>query len=186
MAATNLNAREERFVSAYLKHGNGTRAATEAGYSVKTARAQASRLLTRVNIQAALNAARDRVVEETHINGAWLLNRLADLAEVKLTEIFTESGDLREVEDMSDAAQRLIAGIEVTVERDRDGDEIGTTKKIKLESRLKVLELIGRHIDVSAFTKDSQLAVDADALVKRIMEGRKRAGIEDDEEETVH
>lgn len=53
-----LNEHERRFVDAFMgvEAGNGTRAAIRAGYSVRSARTTASRLLTRANIQAALAA----------------------------------------------------------------------------------------------------------------------------------
>ena len=47
--------RHERFCREYIKDGNGARAAREAGYSPHTAAAQASRLLTHVNIQRRLD-----------------------------------------------------------------------------------------------------------------------------------
>ena len=52
-----LNPRQQAFVLGYLEHGNGTRAAMGAGYSEKTARAQASRLLTNAYIKAAIDKA---------------------------------------------------------------------------------------------------------------------------------
>jgi len=51
---TPLRARERRFVEEYLVDLKGEAAAIRAGYSPKTARGQASRLLTKVNISAAL------------------------------------------------------------------------------------------------------------------------------------
>ena len=40
-----INARQKRFIDAYLETGNGSKAAVAAGYSENTARKQASRLL---------------------------------------------------------------------------------------------------------------------------------------------
>lgn len=50
-----LNERQRRFVLEYSKSGNGTRAAAFAGYSPKTARQIASRLLRNVKVQTALS-----------------------------------------------------------------------------------------------------------------------------------
>jgi len=63
-----LNDHERRFVSAFIgiAAGNGTKAAIHAGYSVRSARSTASRLLTRANIRAAL-AARIRQQEAKDI-----------------------------------------------------------------------------------------------------------------------
>jgi phage terminase small subunit len=51
-----LNAREQKFVSQYLIHGNGARAARVARYSPKTARVIASQNLTKLNIRTAVEA----------------------------------------------------------------------------------------------------------------------------------
>lgn len=45
---------QQRFVEEYLVDQNATQAAIRAGYSAKTAKEQASRLLTKVNVSAAL------------------------------------------------------------------------------------------------------------------------------------
>ena len=47
-----LNARQSLFVNEYLVDMNATNAAVRAGYSPKTAKSQASRLLTIVNVKA--------------------------------------------------------------------------------------------------------------------------------------
>ena len=49
-----LEKRHQKFVLNYLKYYNGTKAAREAGFSAKTATEQASRLLTKVKVQKAL------------------------------------------------------------------------------------------------------------------------------------
>jgi phage terminase small subunit len=61
-----LSERERRFVEAYMGPcaGNATKAAESAGYSPKTARQIASRLLTKANIRAAVNEARADLTTE--------------------------------------------------------------------------------------------------------------------------
>ena len=51
-----LKERRRRFVEAYMTHGNATQAAIEAGYSRATAKQQGSRLLTFVDVRAAIKA----------------------------------------------------------------------------------------------------------------------------------
>jgi len=54
-----LTSRQRLFVDHYLVHLNATQAAISAGYSAKTARSQGQRLLTKVDITAAVKAAMD-------------------------------------------------------------------------------------------------------------------------------
>ena len=50
-----LSARRSKFVDEYLLDHNGSRAAREAGYAVSGARVTAHRLLTNVNVKAAID-----------------------------------------------------------------------------------------------------------------------------------
>lgn len=86
----NLKPQQERFVIEYLKTPeNATDAAIRAGYSSKTATAQASRLLTNVNVKKAIEAeqdkTRERVKEEVGLTVGMviqgLLNEARDLSE---------------------------------------------------------------------------------------------------------
>ena len=77
----NLKPQQERFVVEYLKTPeNATDAAIRAGYSPKTATAQASRLLTNVNVRKAIdeaqNETRERVKEEVGLTVDMVVNGL--------------------------------------------------------------------------------------------------------------
>lgn len=56
MALANLKGKHREFVVEYLRDLHGQNAAIRAGYSKETARSQASRMLTNVNIRAAVDA----------------------------------------------------------------------------------------------------------------------------------
>lgn len=71
-----LSAKQRIFVEEYLSCWNASEAARRAGYSEKTARSQASRMLTNVNIQAAIQA---RIAERT-MSADEVLIRLAQHA----------------------------------------------------------------------------------------------------------
>ena len=62
---TNLTTRQRAFVQEYSIDGNATQAAIRAGYSEKTARFQASRLLTNVNIAAEVMSYQSAQAERT-------------------------------------------------------------------------------------------------------------------------
>ena len=85
-----LKPQQEKFIIEYLKTPeNATDAAIRAGYSSKTATAQASRLLTNVNVRKAIdeaqNETRERVKEEVGLTVEMvvqgLLNEAKDLSE---------------------------------------------------------------------------------------------------------
>ena len=64
----NLTPKQQRFVDEYLIDLNGTQAAIRAGYSPDTAQEQASRLLSIVMVQRAVEAARKAQQERTHVS----------------------------------------------------------------------------------------------------------------------
>lgn len=71
-----LNDKQQRFCEEYVKDLNATQAAIRAGYSEKTAKEQASRLLTNVNIEAEVNRLQRKVSKKVELDAAWVLRRL--------------------------------------------------------------------------------------------------------------
>lgn len=116
--------------------------------------------------------------KNTRIDAQWLLNRLAAEAQADVNEIYDEFGAVRPISEWPLIfRQGLIAGIEVEEEYDevddpdqepRDFDDprpvkkirkaVGRVVKFKLDSRVKRLELIGRHIGVQAFREQIGLS----------------------------
>ncbi len=64
MAKGELNIRQERFAILYARSGNATSAAIEAGYSAKTAAAEAARLLRNVNICSRVDIEKAKITDE--------------------------------------------------------------------------------------------------------------------------
>jgi phage terminase small subunit len=71
-----LNEKQRRFCEEYVKDNNGAKAAVRAGYSQKTARVQASQLLTILNIKAYIEELKAELLEECHIEAHVVLNLL--------------------------------------------------------------------------------------------------------------
>lgn len=67
---------QEKFIEEFIKCRKGAEAARRAGYSVNTARSQASRLLTNVDISAEIS----RRTSENAMEADEVLSRLADQA----------------------------------------------------------------------------------------------------------
>lgn len=151
-----LTAKQQRFVAEYLIDLNQTQAAIRAGYSDKTAAEQASRLLTNVKVADAIQAAMKARSERTQIDADWVLKRLARDATADLADLYTEHGTLKPVHEWPIAWRTgLVAGIETVQERDGEDAEgkpvYSTVRKVKLLDRTKLVELIGKHVEVGAF-----------------------------------
>tara|TARA_Y100001972_G_scaffold108343_1_gene138281 strand:- start:252 stop:695 length:444 start_codon:yes stop_codon:yes gene_type:complete len=70
----NLNWRQSKFVAEFVEHGNATQAAQTAGYSHP--KQQGSRLLTHVDVQAAIEAHKRQLMARAVDKHDWLMDRL--------------------------------------------------------------------------------------------------------------
>jgi len=74
-----ITPKQERFVEQYLIDLNATQAAIRAGYSRKTAKQQASRLLTNVDLAAAIAAGKERLAAKAELTAKRVLESSAEL-----------------------------------------------------------------------------------------------------------
>jgi phage terminase small subunit len=120
-----------------------------AGYSPRSAEVTAARLLKRPEVHAKIMELRDRREERVVITAAWLLERLASLAEVDIAGLLNADGSAKSLSELPADLKRLIAGVEIT-EVNAGKKKFGYTKKFRLADRIRILELIGKHVDVGA------------------------------------
>ena len=80
MTATNggLNPRQQRFCECFVAFGNATQAAKEAGYSDRTAYAQASRLLRNVKVDTRIRELQAAAAKRSEITADRVLEMLMD------------------------------------------------------------------------------------------------------------
>ncbi len=175
-----MTPKAERFVQEYLIDLNATQAAIRAGYSARTANEQASRLLTNVSVRSAVEAAKKARAEKTGIDAEWVLRRLHDDATADLADLYDESGNLKAIHDWPKVWRTgLVAGIETAQERDgsdAEGNPVyATVRKVKLSDRVRMVELIGKHVDVAAFKE--QIAMSGDlSFGERLKRAEERVG----------
>ena len=95
MAQRKLNPKQQRFVDEYLIDLNATQAAIRAGYSPKTATAIASENLSKPSISAAIACAMAERSKRTGITQDRILEELAKVAFIKLTDIVDDTGKIK-------------------------------------------------------------------------------------------
>jgi phage terminase small subunit len=81
-----LSARQQRFVKHYVRLGNASQAAREAGYAETGARVTASRLLTNPNVQAAVSAERLRYEQDLRITREQVIAELRSAIDIARTQ----------------------------------------------------------------------------------------------------
>ena len=95
-----LTPRQAAFVREYLLDGNGTQAAIRAGYSKNTANEQASRLLTKNNIQEKVAAGRAKIAEQVESSAERIRRRLWEEAD-DFTEMASHSARIKALETLA-------------------------------------------------------------------------------------
>lgn len=152
-----LTPRQARFVEEYLIDLNATQAAIRAGYSEKTAEAQASRLLTKVKVASAVALAQARRSERTEITQDSVLRELALLGFADMgsyVEINPDGSARLDWSSLPPGGTKVIHEITQDVALERDGyDEDGKPQftnvrktKFKLYDKRAALVDIGKHL----------------------------------------
>lgn len=145
-----LTPKQARFVEEYLVDLNGTQAAIRAGYSVRTANEQGSRLLANVSVAQAVGQAQaersarlrltqDRVLEELASLGFAKLGDYAEWGLDRFALIESSTVDTRAVQEVKVKETVLSSG--------EDGETILKREYgVKLHDKVSTLKLLGQHI----------------------------------------
>lgn len=136
-----LSAKQQRFVDEYCVDFNGTQAAIRAGYSVKTANAQAARLLANVNIKKALDEKRLEIAESSKLKTSDVIDELRKIAFSDITQVMSFSASKAKIKSsrkLSEDAKKIVASVSQT--------QAGLT--VKLHDKVKALELLGRYLNI--------------------------------------
>ena len=138
---TKLTPKQQRFVDEYLVDLNATQAAIRAGYSPKTATAIASENLAKPSISAAIACAMAERSKRTGITQDRILEELAKVAFIKLTDIVDDTGKIK-----AGATDEDRACIESIKYKRTDTDTgYSEEREVKASSKLKAIELLMRH-----------------------------------------
>jgi phage terminase small subunit len=138
-----LTEKQKQFVEEYLIDLNATQAAIRAGYSPNTAEQAASRLLSFVKVQNAIAVEMADRSKRTGVNQDRVIQELAKIAFANITNIADENAALKTDADEADLA--AVESVKVKTIPTKSGDA-GVEREIKLASKLKALELLGKHL----------------------------------------
>lgn len=178
-----MTPKQEAFVREYLADpGLNASAAYMRAYpkaKPASARVEASRLLANPNIAEAVAKLMAERCKRTEIDADWVLRRLHSEAIADLADLYDANGNLRPISDWPEVWRTgLVAGIETTQERDgadEDGKpQYATVRKVKLTDRARLVEMIGKHVNVGAFKDRLELSGEV-SIAERIKRAEGRA-----------
>lgn len=162
--------RRAKFVAAYLRTLNAAQAAIEAGYSAKTARTIASRLLARIDVSEAIAKSKVTALAKSGITQQRVLDELYELAcsDIRNYRV-DDQGNLAPAEGKSDSVMAAVASIKRKVRINEDGSKEFEVE-VKLWDKPGSLKLAGRHVGL--FPAKDQAAIEsaAEIYVNKLIE----------------
>lgn len=152
-----LNSKQQRFVAEYLVDLNATQAAIRTGYSAKTAGAQGSRLLTHVEIAAAVQAATSKQLGTAELSAVRVLEEYRRLAFSDVRNLFDAEGNLVPIHALSAEVASALASVEVVKKNVAAGDgKVDTIHKVRVWDKTKALDSLAKHFGLLIDKVDHQ------------------------------
>ena len=160
--AGKLNDKQKLFALEYLKDQNATQAAIRAGYSVKTAKSQGNRLMTKAHVLKLVEEGKVERMAVVKIDADYVLRQSVKLHERCMQEI---------------KPKMVRSGKKMVQATDDEGNLIFVFDS---SGAAKGLELIGKHIAVQSFNEKKTLVLDLDGATREELEA-ELAGLKKDE-----
>lgn len=141
-----------RFCQEYVIDLNGTQSAIRAGYSKKTAKEQATRLLTNVHVQSKISELQKNIGNRLEVTAERVI---AELAKVGFSNIQDYLDQGNEVKDLTTIDRDKAACVE-SIKIQESETQFGTSRSVsfKLSDKISALEKLGRHLGI--FEKDNK------------------------------
>ena len=137
-----MTKKQKLFCEEYLIDLNATQSAIRAGYSVASARQIADENLSKPDIKNYIEKALAERSKRTGINQDRVVQELARIAFVKITDVANDDGSINR-----DASDDDLACIEsIKVESSNTDTGYSEKREVKLASKMKALELLGKHL----------------------------------------
>lgn len=156
-----LNNKQRAFCEEYIIDFNGARAARDAGYSEKTAREQAGKLITLIDVQTYLKYLMQKRAERVNLTQDMIVKELMAIAFVDVKDFYCDiTGDLLQPHELEVKAAKSVNGFKSIKQTKYDtkgnqkGKTIETIDEYKRLDKIKALELLGKHLGV--FEKDNK------------------------------
>lgn len=153
---SNLNDRQELFCLEYMKDLNATQAAIRAGYSEDSAGSIGFENLKKPEIQNRIAELLEERNNAVKVDAQYVLKRLVEIDQMDVKDILNEDGTIKPILEWPKSWRTTLSGMDIT-ELSNDGDVEAILKKIKWPDKVRNLELLGKHVDVSAFVDKQEV-----------------------------
>lgn len=151
-----LNDRQELFCLEYMKDLNATQAAIRAGYSEDSAGSIGFENLKKPEIQNRIAGLLEERNNAVKVDAQYVLKRLVEIDQMDVKDILNDDGTIKPILEWPRSWRTTLSGMDIT-ELSNDGDIEAILKKVKWPDKVRNLELLGKHVDVSAFMDKQEI-----------------------------
>jgi len=137
-------------------------AGLQAGYSSAGSHGAVCKAMTLPHVKAYYDAQLAKRAERTGIDADYVLQRLATIETMDVADIFDDDGKLLPIKQWPLIWRQMVKEVDMK------------TGKIKLQDKLRTLELIGKHVGVRAFAEQIEVT-DTTGIAARMLAARERA-----------
>lgn len=150
-----LTAREMAFAQEYVIDLNATQAAIRAGYSAKSAANIGYENVRKPHIAAVIAELQIERNRQRKWDAEKIYDSLGDESDADVADLYDDRGCFKNVKEWPILFRRgLVVGVktrELWEGAGADRERIGEVVEVKFTDRLKVKELLGKHVNVQAF-----------------------------------
>lgn len=154
MAKIQITPKQQRFLLEYVKDLDAAAAARRAGME----RGTANLTLRKPHIQEIL---RDMLREKARVaklDAAGVLRHAVDMLRADIADVIDDNGNYKPLSEWPLIWRQMLSSCEIQTIHNAKGEDIGAISRMRFADRVKVLELVGRHIDVRAFAREGSEA----------------------------
>lgn len=135
-----LTEKQKIFIREYIGSLNASEAARKAGYSPKTARITANKMLTKGYIKDAIQEKLEEYNNNLDISNERILKEYARCAFYNIADFFNDDGSMKPLSELSEDASAALAGLDVHI-----GEDASKILKLKLPDKVKHLEALSKY-----------------------------------------
>lgn len=143
-----LTEQQKKFGREFMKDFNGTQAAIRAGYSVKSAREQAVRLLANVNMQKFIKGLQEKANDKHEGLADEIVAELKKIGFSDIKKYLDSDNTIKDISQLPPELTTVVESIKKT-ETEFGDDKTGGTKtsvQFKLHSKLDALEKLAKYV----------------------------------------
>tara|TARA_R110002020_G_scaffold186872_3_gene384979 strand:- start:4 stop:570 length:567 start_codon:yes stop_codon:yes gene_type:complete len=146
----NFRIDEDTFAREYYNTRNAVQSAIKAGWSENTANACSYKLLENIGIQNKIREMEEKAKENFELSEERVISELMKIGFANVSDYldYDETGEIK-YKASSELSRNETAAIqEITNSKkfDKDGNQLGVDVKLKMNDKLKALEMLGRKI----------------------------------------